>query len=273
MTDLKKETRQMSNQEHGIAVGVGIVCVAALLLAGCSATEGLTATVIQPVHPVLIRNDQNVMLQLVIDSKRSAPAQLQSIEFSLEGTDDLNDLEALEVFPAGAKPEFAAEARFGKSAQPSAKVSFRGNQQLQTGANVFWLSCRLKPTADLSHKVAATVSSIGVSGGTLAPTGQPAAVRRRIGIALRKHNDDNVHTYRIPSLATGPKGTLYSVYDMRRRKSRDLQEDIDIGLSRSTDGGRSWEPVKVVMDMGEYGKKPPEENGVSDPGIVVDQKT
>ena len=29
----------------------------------------------------------------------------------------------------------------------------------------------------------------------------------------------------------------------------------------------------MIMDMGEWGDLPPEENGVSDPGIVVDQKT
>jgi len=54
---------------------------------------------------------------------------------------------------------------------------------------------------------------------------------------------------------------------------RDLQEDIDIGLSRSTDGGRSWEPVRVIMDMGEYGGLPQEQNGCSDPGIIVDRQT
>ncbi|MEZ6034611.1 MAG: sialidase family protein [Planctomycetaceae bacterium] len=36
---------------------------------------------------------------------------------------------------------------------------------------------------------------------------------------------------------------------MRRRMGRDLQEDIDIGLSRGTDGGKTWEPVRVIMDM------------------------
>ncbi len=263
----------MPNQHYRQAGAAGVLCLAALLLSACNATDGLIATVTQPIHPVLIRNDQNVMLQLVIDSKRTSPARLESLEFSLEGTDDVTDLAAIEVFSTGAKPEFAADTRFGESTTPSAKVSFRGDQQLQSGANVFWLSCRLKPAADLSHKVSAKITSIGVGGGTLAVAGQPLAVPRRIGIALRKHNDDNVHTYRIPALATGPKGTLFSVYDMRRRKSRDLQEDIDIGLSRSTDGGRNWEPVKVIMDMGEYGKKPQEENGVSDPGIVIDQKT
>jgi sialidase-1 len=60
---------------------------------------------------------------------------------------------------------------------------------------------------------------------------------------------------------------------MRRRMSRDLQEDIDIGLSRSTDGGRTWEEPRVIMDMGEYGGLPQEQNGCSDPGIIVDQKT
>lgn len=252
----------MSKQKHFFL----LVYPVAMLLSGCGgATDGLTATIGQPVHPVLIRNDQNVLVQITIDSKRTSPAKLESLEFSLAGTDSLDDLEALEVFHG--------DTRFGETVKPSAKVAFRGSQPLQPGANVFSLSGRLKPEADLGHKVAAAVTAIGVEGGSLALTNQPAAQKRRIGIALRKHNDDGVHTHRIPALATGPKGTLFSVYDLRRRKSRDLQEDIDIGLSRSTDGGKKWAPPKVIMDMGEYGKKPQEENGVSDPGIVVDQKT
>lgn len=245
-----------------------------LLLSGCGkATEGLTASVTQPVHPVLIRNDHNVLLQLTIDSTRPSAVQLQSLEVSLDGTDDLGDLDLLELFSTGKKVEFASDVRIGEPTVPALKVLFRGNYVLQPGPNIFWLSGRLKPDADLLHKIAASVVSIGVEGGTLAATNQPAASRHRIGIALRKHNDDGVHTYRIPTLATGPKGTLYAIYDMRRRKSRDLQEDIDIGLSRSTDGGKSWESPRVIMDMGTYGGKPQEENGVSDPGVVVDQKT
>jgi len=37
-----------------------------------------------------------------------------------------------------------------------------------------------------------------------------------------------------------PDGTLLAVYDMRYNSSRDLQEHIDIGLSRSTDRGQTW---------------------------------
>ena len=52
-----------------------------------------------------------------------------------------------------------------------------------------------------------------------------------------------MHTYRIPALATTPKGTLLCVYDMRRRMGRDLQEDIDIGLVR-----RSRELLEMEID-------------------------
>ena len=60
---------------------------------------------------------------------------------------------------------------------------------------------------------------------------------------------------------------------MRRRMGRDLQEDIDIGLSRSVDGGQTWESPRVIMDMGTYGGLPQEQNGCSDPGLLVDRQT
>lgn len=260
------------NASRSFTIGT-VLAISFFSLAGCRGTNDITPQVTQEVHPVAIRNAHNVLLRLNLEAKSASPGALQSLEITLEGTDDLNDLESLEVFSTGDGSVFAADRRFGGATSPAMKASFHGEQPLRAGANMFWLSCRLKPGADLLHKVAARLTAVDAGGKTLALTGQPAAVRRRIAIALRKHNDDGVHTYRIPALATGPKGTLLAVYDMRRRKSRDLQEDIDIGLSRSTDGGRNWEPVRVIMDMGEYGGKPQEENGVSDPGIVVDQKT
>ena len=138
---------------------------------------------------------------------------------------------------------------------------------------MFWLSCRLKATADLHNGIAAACPSIVTTVGEVVPRDDSSTVRHRIGVALRKHNDDGVHTYRIPALTSTTEGTLLAAYDMRRRMGRDLQEDIDIGLSRSTDGGRTWEPMRVIMDMGEYGGLPQEQNGCSDPGIIVDQQT
>lgn len=60
---------------------------------------------------------------------------------------------------------------------------------------------------------------------------------------------------------------------MRHRTSLDLQENIDIGLSRSTDGGRTWEPMRIIMDMGCWGGLPEAQNGIGDPSILVDDRT
>lgn len=90
---------------------------------------------------------------------------------------------------------------------------------------------------------------------------------------VRDAGMDSVHTYRIPALATTTRGTLLAAYDCRYDDSRDLQGNIDIGLSRSTDRGVTWEPMRVILDMGEWGALPQKFNGVSDPCLLVDTVT
>lgn len=237
-----------------------------------SAGEAVQATAAQHVHPVLIRKEHNALLHVALDVKQ-ANVRAKSFTFSLAGTDDTNDVESLALFSTGEKTSFSPENRVGEQQRTGKEVSFNVDVPLDEGKNVFWLSCRLKDDADLSHRVDAACTAIETSAGTVVPRDDSPGVRKRIGVALRRHMDDGVDTYRIPALATTPEGTLLCVYDMRRRKSRDLQEDIDIGLSRSTDGGQTWEPPRVIMDMGEYNGLPQEQNGCSDPGIVVDQAT
>ena len=243
---------------------------------GTDAAAGLTASMTQPVHPVLIRNEHGPLLRVIVDAADPKDVRVNAVSFKFDGTDDLGDLDSLTLFSTGDKEdkeEFASTTRFGEPAKPAATVTFHGERVLRAGKNVFWLSCRLKATANLSHRVAGACTAVETTAGKLTPSAGSTVVRHRVGVALRKHQDDGVHTYRIPALATSPKGTLLCVYDMRRRMGRDLQEDIDIGLSRSTDGGQTWEPVRVIMDMGEYGGLPQEQNGCSDPGIIVDQQT
>ncbi|MDP3470946.1 MAG: sialidase family protein [Algoriphagus sp.] len=95
----------------------------------------------------------------------------------------------------------------------------------------------------------------------------------RIATPLRTFGDDGINSFRIPGLVTSTKGTLLAVYDIRRNTSRDLQGDIDVGLSRSVDGGKTWEPMQVIMDMGKWGGLPEIENGIGDPAILVDHET
>jgi len=44
-------------------------------------------------------------------------------------------------------------------------------------------------------------------------------------------------------------------------------------MSRSTDGGQTWEPMKVIMDMGEYGGLSRRQNGAGDPCILYNPQT
>ena len=242
-------------------------------IAAAKAVDGVAATVKRPVHPVLIRNEHGPLMRVVIEVAENRDVAFRDLTVSLAGTDDLADLDSLALFFTQDQEPFSPASPLGEPQRPAETIAFRGEQPLRPGKNVFWLSCRLKDSADLQHQIVASCTSIATSVGTVTPRDEVANARHRIGVALRKHNDDGVHTYRIPALTTTPKGTLLCVYDMRRRMGRDLQEDIDIGLSRSTDGGATWEPIRVIMDMGEYGGLPQEQNGCSDPGIIVDRQT
>ena len=92
-------------------------------------------------------------------------------------------------------------------------------------------------------------------------------------VVIHKQGDHNCHTFRIPAIAVTNDGTLLATYDMRYRSRRDLQGHMDIGLSRSTDGGKTWEPPRPIMDMGKFGGLPEDQNGCSDPNILVNKAT
>ncbi len=233
----------------------------------------IVAQAVRPSNALLIRNQYNPMLQVNVDCVPGQTTQVTTIDFSLEGTIAWDAIEVIQLFGTGSEETFSSSVLIAEIAAPAGEISLPVNRPLLDGRNVFWLSCRLKNSANLLQHVSATCTSIATSIGNITPRQETTKVKQRIGIALRKHNDDGVHTYRIPALTTSAKGTLLAVYDMRRRMARDLQEDIDIGLSRSLDGGQSWETPRVVMDMGTYGGLPQEQNGCSDPGIIVDQQT
>jgi sialidase-1 len=89
---------------------------------------------------------------------------------------------------------------------------------------------------------------------------------------LRKAGDEGVRSYRIPGLATSKQGTLLAVFDIRHDGPADLPADIDVGLMRSTDGGKTWTKMQTILD---YDKSNPDSrgNGVGDPTILVDRET
>jgi sialidase-1 len=158
------------------------------------------------------------------------------------------------------------------SATPDKKLVVEGNLALRKGENLFFVSLIPESGVDLGAKVSVTVEEIVLSNGKVFTPETGKAVFRMASL-VRAAGQDNVHTYRIPGLATTNKGTLIAVYDIRYNNDRDLQEDIDVGMSRSTDGGQTWEPMRVIIDMGEYGGLPDSRNGAGDPSVLVDSET
>lgn len=153
-------------------------------------------------------------------------------------------------------------------------VLLTGNQNLYPGVNFFWVSIEMKPEASLLTKITAEVTGVTADGQSLPVKCVSAPnVIRRLGVGVRHAGDDGAAAFRIPGLVTTNKGTLLGVYDVRYNSSVDLQEHIDIGLSRSIDGGKTWEKMRLPLAFGEYGGLPVAQNGVGDPSILVDTKT
>jgi sialidase-1 len=225
------------------------------------------------VHPVLIRNRHNEVGQLTIDVRGDQEVTLRGLDLSFNGTSELSDIEMVELIQSNATSKFMPGQTLGQTTPPQTTMTFDPPVTLRPGKQVYWLSCRLKGSASIDRRVQVTATAGDTSFGHIPINCKGSLSPHRVGVALRQAGEEGVHTYRIPALATSRADTLLCVYDIRRRNGRDLQGDIDVGLSRSIDGGQNWLPMQVIIDMGEFGGLPANQNGIGDPGIVVDRTT
>jgi sialidase-1 len=225
----------------------------------------------------LKKNNPVARIHIHIDSARKA-VNLKQMTISTSGNTNLKDIKQLRLYYAFADSGYrnlgSVDKLFlvGSADKLSATVVIKGEQILLAGDHYFWLSVELNDNASLLHVI--TINAVSaVLNGRLNKIGGQSKIQQRTGIALRQHNQDSVHTYRIPGLATAKDGSLLAVYDVRRESGRDLQGDIDIGVSRSTDGGNTWLPMQIAIDMHTWGGLPEKFNGVSDANILVDKNT
>ncbi|MCY1721225.1 exo-alpha-sialidase [Prolixibacteraceae bacterium Z1-6] len=224
--------------------------------------------------PVLKGKANSPVMQIrIVTSGKRKPLILREVLMQVSGTDIQNDIQEVGVFYTENDPQLQGGIRFGIPETPTKLMAISGHQKLVEGENIFWVSYKLKQNANISNHVNAVCFSVTISDKKYEPKIIKKVKYLALGIALRSHMDEGVDTYRIPGLETTNKGTLIAVYDVRKNSSVDLQEDIDVGMSRSTDGGKTWEPMKIIMDMGEYGGKPNIENGIGDPSVLVDRET
>lgn len=225
--------------------------------------------------PLLIGKEANPVLQLTINAKAAQVLNGLSVNIPAH----TGDIESVQLYNLGIDSTQITDAKLQKAvlfAHTGAKakeIHLKGKLELKPGANYFWLTLKLKPNVDLQHRLNLTVSSVVISGQKHQVSAPQKAISQYIGVAVRQHNQENVHTHRIPGLATAKDGSLLAIYDARRTKGGDLQGDIDIGLSRSLDKGKTWLPMQVVLDRGTWGGLPQKFNGVSDACVLVDKQT
>jgi len=227
--------------------------------------------------PILKGAKYNPLQQVNLHLEDSADIKVTSIAVKMDETDYLGDVKSVGIFHTGSDSVWKQNsdmAMFGEQYNPDTEIILSGNQQLSKGDNFFWISVELAENANLHNRVGITCTKIGFSDKTEFESGQQSLYyRQRIGVAVRQHMQDNVHTYRIPGLTVTNEGTLLAIYDVRRNSSRDLQGDIDIGVSRSVDGGNTWEPMRIGLDKDEWGGLPEKFNGISDACILADRNS
>lgn len=217
-------------------------------MAVAAQVNGISIKTSSPETPLIREQPRNAFLKLAVYSEKGG-SSFSQIDLAYNAK-ALADIDSIFIYNNGNEANFDSK-KPAQGFKPESKLALTGIS-IQPGFTYLWLAVKLKSNASLDGEIAITVNSKVVS--------------KKLATAIRRAGDDGVHTFRIPGIAITDKKTLIAVYDIRYKHSGDLPANVDVGMSRSTDGGMSWEPMRVIMDMGE----PHDNNGVGDPAIVFD---
>lgn len=247
--------------------------------------------------PILIDRTDNVLLEMRIPAQKGDVLNKLTLQFGNET--NVSDIKAVRLFYSGTEAPAREGTHFnpvtyvtsftpGKTrtanlsysvkqdeiTTPGNTITLTSKQPMVKGPNYYWVSIEMKPETSLLSRVSFTIPEAVINNKPMEITWNgKAEAPRRVGVGVRQAGDDGSAAFRIPGLVTTNNGTLLGVYDIRYNSSVDLQEMVDIGVSRSTDKGQTWEPMRVAMTFGETGGLPHAQNGVGDPSILVDEKT
>ena len=279
------------------------------LMAGLAGAYGAdTVYVRQQQIPILIERHDNVLIEVRVNTLETK--RLESLTLTFSDDTPTEEIKAVKLLYGGVEaPQDRPKQRFapveyvpsnspGKTLEANRSysvlksevteigrtVTLEANQELFVSSgrrddgpymtyNFFWVSLEMKPEADLQTRVTARVSEVMADGKEMPVKDVSGEISRRMAVGVRHAGDDGSAAFRIPGLVTTNEGTLLAVYDVRYNNSADLQEHVDIGLSRSTDGGKTWEKMRLPLSFGEDGGLPAAQNGVGDPSILVDTET
>ena len=247
--------------------------------------------------PILIDRTDNVLLEMRIPAQKGDVLNKLTLQFGNET--NLSDIKAIRLYYSGTEAPAREGSHFSPVAYvnsftpgktrtanlsysvkqdeittPSNSITLKSAQPMVKGENYYWVSIEMKPETSLLSRVSFTMPEATINNKpALIEWKGKAEAPRHVGVGVRQAGDDGSAAFRIPGMVTTNNGTLLGVYDIRYNSSVDLQEMVDIGVSRSTDKGQTWEPMRVAMTFGETGGLTHAQNGVGDPSILVDERT
>lgn len=247
------------------------IILAAILLVHNSLRAQVRVVVTQPIIPVLTNKPYNPVLRLDFIKEHTNNVLINNLQFMLDG--DVNSVEYVTLYPAYNNGRINPDYALSDSKKAKKDVCFTSPIFLTQDTTTIWASVTLRQDAQLKNKIKLNCMSAICNGQPVKVEHQSDLNFLRLGVAVRTLKKDNIHTSRIPGIATSKKKTLLAIYDARYEQSRDLQGNIDIALNRSFDKGQTWQPTQIVLDQKNWGNLPEKFNGVSDACILVDDQS
>ena len=216
-----------------------------------------------PAVPVLLGDRGQPLLEIEIDAVGGgAPRRVVGVNIDYGGRAGTRLLQFVQL---------ESDGLVGWNSATHPGGSFLAPVALHEGTNRIVVVGTPSSRAGLDDRIALRCTSIEFDEGpSLVPDVRAdSADAQRFGCAVRRGGEDDVHTSRIPALVRSEQGTLIAAFDLRHRSGQDLPGDIDVGVRRSRDGGRTWTATERALDMGE----PHGTNGVGDPCLLVDAES
>lgn len=248
----------------GLSVLMGVLSVGARSMSAVS--------VDRMVAPVLVGIDGSPVEKITLIGN-GKPYSIDRIALSFSGTTDMDDIRSVRVYGSDKKGNIDRGMLLSAiDMNPRSGGRLISPISVDNDTVKLWIGVTLADSVDLKHKIAVTATLISTSAGKVTLP-ESDAEPMRVGVAVRQAGQDGVTSSRIPGIATTNKGTLLAIFDARYDSRRDLQGNIDIGMHRSSDGGTTWQPMQIILDMGSWGGLPEKYNGVSDACILVDKNT
>jgi len=220
-------------------------------------------TAYAPIHPIIKGLEVNPFIKITITVPESLESLKNPVFLATTSKSSLSWIESISLYNA-------SETLLKQINIQNQKFEIQLDTLLSAGSHEFILGLNPNELAPITGSFEMHCHSVVFDQNIkIAVRETGGNFVKKIGSVVRKYGDEGVHTFRIPGLITTNKGTLIAVYDIRYTTSRDLPGNIDVGMNRSKDGGNTWEPMKIIMDMG----LPHENNGLGDPTILFDPST